>query len=472
MTNLVIAKFGGSAIGPDGVTIPKIIERINNLKKDSKVIAVFSAPLTVHDGKRRSLTDVVLEQGKNAENGIKPSLDIVKATYQKILQMVNEDNKKNCENVIDIHLKKAQKSLDDAFENKEFANEIRSRSLAFSGEILMSHVMNHILRSNQINADAVEFDDWPIITDNNIEFTNFLKSESNDKMGKISNLVENNEVVTIGGFIGKTVDGVTTTYERGGSDRTAADLGILFHNKYETSIDFEKDSSVVSADPKIVDLGLREINELSYNEARIAGMFGMKILDPIAIKEIVEYGVSIPIRITNIKNPEKTTIIKRELDKQKNHPIKIVTGKENCAIIRIETSLVQKLLTSLEKDKHYSEFIILSPFTKDGIELSRILFLDGDYVKRNEKYLLGFDSLATITYNRGVITLIGDEMWRVQQVVSRTSAKIGESGLNILNMDAQEETSRIIIVVEDAEENIKKAIKAVHEEISNIKFIK
>ena len=97
--------------------------------------------------------------------------------------------------------------------------------------------------------------------------------------------------------------------------------------------------------------------------------------------------------------------------------------------------------------------------------------MDGDYVKRNEKYLLGFDPLATITYNRGVITLIGDEMWRVQQVASRTSAKIGESGLNILNMDAQEETSRIIIVVEDAEENIKKAIKAVHEGIAEINFI-
>jgi len=102
---------------------------------------------------------------------------------------------------------------------------------------------------------------------------------------------------------------------------------------------------------------------------------------------------------------------------------------------------------------------------------TRILFLDGDYVKRNEKYLLGFDSLATITYNRGVITLIGDEMWRVQQVVSRTSTKIGESGLNILNMDAQEETSRIIIVVEDAEDNINKAINAIHEEISKINFV-
>ena len=471
MNNLVIAKFGGSAIGSDGESIPQILERINNLKKDSKLITVFSAPLTTHNGKRRSLTDVILEQGKNAENGIKPSLDIVKTCYQKIIQLVNDENKDNCQKDIDAHLEKSQKALEDALENGEFVDEIRSRALAFSGEILMSHVMNHILRSNDIKTDAVEFDDWPIITDNNIESTNFLKSESNERIRKIEELVKNNQVVTIGGFIGKTVDNVTTTYERGGSDRTAADLGILFHKKYETSIDFEKDSSVVSADPKIVKEGLREVIQLSYNEARLAGMFGMKILDPIAIKEIVEHGVDMPIKITNIKNPEKITTIKRQLDEQKGHPIKIVTGKENCAIFRIETNSIQKLLTSLEKDKRYSEFIILSPFTKDGVELSRILFLDGDYVKRNEKYLLGFDSLATITYNRGVITLIGDEMWRVQQVASRTSAKIGESGLNILNMDAQEETSRILIVVEDAEENIRKAITAVHDEISKINFI-
>jgi len=471
MTKLIVVKFGGSALGPDGSSIPEIVKRINDLKKDSKIITVFSAPLTIHNGKNRSLTDVVLEQGRNAENGIKPSLNIVKSTYQKILEMVNSENKQDCKNTIDSHLEKAQKALDEAFGNKEFADEIRSRALAFSGEILMSHVMNYILRSDGIKTDAVGFDDWPIITDNNIESTNFLRSESKDKMGKISELVEENEVVTIGGFIGKTVDNVTTTFERGGSDRTAADLGILFHKKYETSIDFEKDSAVVSADPKIVESGLSEVIQLSYNEARLAGMFGMKILDPIAMKEIVENGVDIPITVTNMKNPEKITIIKRILDEQKGHPIKIVTGKENCAIFRIETSCIQKLLTSLEKDKRYSEFIILSPFTKDGIEFSRMLFLDGDYVKRNEKYLLGFDSLATITYERGVITLIGDEMWRVQQVASRTSAKIGESGLNILNMDAQEETSRIIIVVEDAKDNIKKAIKAIHEEISEINFV-
>ena len=468
---LVVAKFGGSAIGIDGISIPLIIDRINDLKKDSKIIAVFSAPLTTQNGKKCSLTDVVLEQGRSVEKGIKANLDTVKSCYQKILDLVNSENKEDCQKIINLFLKKAEKALDEALEKKEFAEEIRSRSLAFSGEILMSHVMKYILKSNGIKTDAVSYDDWPIITDNNIESTNFLAAKSRENLDKTAKLVEENEVVTIGGFIGKTPDGITTTYERGGSDRTAADLGILFHKKYDTRIDFEKDSSVVSADPKIVETGLTEVDQLSYNEARLAGMFGMKILDPIAIKEIVENGVDMPIIVTNMKDPSKTTIIKRIPDSRNNHPIKIVTGKENCAIFKIETNSAQKLLVSLEKDKRYSEYVILSPFTKDGVEFSRILFLDGDYVKRNEKYFLGFDSLASITYNRGVITLIGDEMWRVQQVASRTSAKIGETGLNIFNMDAQEETSRIIIVIEDSKDNIRKAINAIHKEKSKINFI-
>jgi aspartate kinase len=213
------------------------------------------------------------------------------------------------------------------------------------------------------------------------------------------------------------------------------------------------------------------VENLSYNEARLAGMFGMNILDPVAIKEILENGVSMQIVITDMRNPERTTTIERKSTNSNGHPIKIITGKKNCAILRIEDESAHKLLESLENKKRYSEFVILSPFTKDGIKFTRILFLDGDYIKRNEKYVLGFDALATITYNRGVITLIGDEMWRVQQIVSKTSARIGESGINILNIDAQEETSRIIVVVEDSGNNIEKAISVIHEERANIKFI-
>jgi aspartate kinase len=470
LERLVVAKFGGSASGIDGEFVSDIVLRIKQLKQDSKVIAVFSAPLTMHEGKRKSLTDLALYIGRKAEEGTTPDITPIKQSYQKILSSVSDQYKSECQKTIDSFLARATQAFSEAKDKKSFSNEVRSRALAFSGEILMSYVMSYILKSAGLKSDVASYDAWPIITDNNIESTNFLASESAARLGPLEDLVKNNEVVSIGGFIGKTADGVETTYERGGSDRTAADLGILFHKKYDTRIDFEKDSAVVSADPRIVSEELEDITLLSYNEARIAGMFGMKILDPIAIKEILENGVDMPIIITNMKDPSKTTTILRKSDNQNGHPLKIVTGKKNCAILKIESVAAEALLESLEKEKRYSEFVILSPFTKDDIEFTRILFLDADYVKRNERYFLGFDSLATIQYNRGVITLIGDQMWRVHQIVSKASSRIGDAGLNILNMDAQEETSRVIIVVDDSADNIETAIRAVHSERSKITF--
>ena len=471
MNSVVVAKFGGSVIGVDGISIPIIIQRINSLSRDAKVVAVFSAPLTIVEGKRRSLTDVALELGKRAEEGKMSDLIILRKTYEKILELVSSEFQEKCRTIIDDCLDKVRIELEKAMAKKEFADEVRSKTLAFSGEILMSNIMQYILQSQGMKSKAVGLDNWPIITDGNIESTNFLASESNEKVEFLERLIDENQIVTIGGFIGRTKDGIITTYERGGSDRTAADLGILLHKKFDVKIDLEKDSSVVSADPKIISDGLTEVENLSYNEARLAGMFGMNILDPIAIKEILENGVSVPIVITDIRNPEKITTVERKSINKNGHPIKIITGKKNCAILRIEDESAHKLLESLENKKRYSEFVILSPFTKDGIKFTRILFLDGDYIKRNEKYILGFDPLASITHNRGVITLIGDEMWRVQQIVSKISARIGESGINILNIDAQEETSRIIVVVEDSGNNIEKAISAIHEERTNIKFI-
>jgi len=117
-----------------------------------------------------------------------------------------------------------------------------------------------------------------------------------------------------------------TTFERGGSDRTAADLGILLDKKFDVKIDLEKDSSVVSADPRIVKEGLTRVDNLSYNEARLAGMFGMNILDPIAIKEILENGVSLPIIITDMKNPERITKIESHVKDALAKGAKLLAG--------------------------------------------------------------------------------------------------------------------------------------------------
>lgn len=152
-------------------------------------------------------------------------------------------------------------------------------------------------------------------------------------------MIEGNDVVSVGGFIGKTVDGLETTYERGGSDRTAADIAILLHANYDVSMDFGKDSAVLSADPKIVFNNLESVEYLSYNEARLAGMFGMKILDPVAIKEINDNKLDIPVAITNMNDPTKKTTVRKDVPVTDDENfVKIITGKRNCSIVRMDSN--------------------------------------------------------------------------------------------------------------------------------------
>ncbi len=51
MTNLIVAKFGGSAIGADGLSIPIIIQRVNELKKMRRWLQFFLHLLQFKMGK-------------------------------------------------------------------------------------------------------------------------------------------------------------------------------------------------------------------------------------------------------------------------------------------------------------------------------------------------------------------------------------------------------------------------------------
>ncbi|HEX2557469.1 MAG TPA: aspartate kinase, partial [Nitrososphaera sp.] len=315
-----------------------------------------------------------------------------------------------------------------------------------------------------LKASHVPIEKWPIVTDDNFEAANFMVHESRQHAGHLIELLEHSDIVSIGGFIGKTVDGLETTYERGGSDRTAADIAILLQEHYDVKIDLEKDSAVLSADPRIVKDDLEFIQYLSYNEAKIAGMFGMKILDPVAIKEIDDNDLDIPIVITDMAKPDGgvTTIQRKPPLQDSTNPIKIVTGKRNCAMVRMESNASSHLVASLELDRQYHDFVKLSPYMVDGTEMTRLLFLDSDYVRRYERHFRAYYPKTDIVYGRGVVTLIGDEMWRVPKIASTASSIVSEHDINILNLDAQEETSRILIVVEDKGSSVADAVKAIH----------
>lgn len=464
MTSITVAKFGGSALGADGVLIPKIMDRIKQIMKESKVVAVFSAPLIEYDGKVSSMTDVAIKVGRNYASSNPVEIEVLREVYERIAsQHLDEKQKKEFLDQLDKFYRQVIVSLKVAAENRRFVDVIRSRTLAYSGEVTMSYLMGYVMQAHGIKATHVPIEHWPIITDDNFEAANFMAGESRRNASHLIELIQKHDAVSMGGFIGKTADGLETTYERGGSDRTAADIAIILSDKFDTKISFEKDSAVLSADPKIVKDGLDFVPYLSYNEARIAGMFGMKILDPIAIKEIDDNDLDIPIVITNMTRPDSVTMIKRRPpENDGSNPIKIVTGKKNCAIVRMESISASHLIASLERDKQYHEFVKLSPYVKDDVEMTRLLFLDADYVRRQERHFRAYYQKADIVYGRAVVTLIGDEMWRVPKIASTASSTVSEHDINILNLDAQEETSRILIVVEDKGNSVADAVKAIH----------
>lgn len=463
MTPITVAKFGGSALGTDGMMIPMIIERIKQIQKTSKVVAVFSAPLIEYEGRVSSMTDVAIRVGRNYAASNPIEIEVLREVYERIVAAHLNDEKKEFLDQLDKFYRQVIISLKGAAENRRFVDVIRSRTLAYSGEVTMCYLMGYVMRAHGIKAAHVPIENWPIITDDNFEAANFMPDESRKAASHLMELIEGNDVVSMGGFIGRTIDNLETTYERGGSDRTAADIAIILQGRYDTKISFEKDSAVLSADPKIVKEGLDFVPYLSYNEARIAGMFGMKILDPIAIKEIDDNDLDIPIAITDMTKPGSVTVIKRTppTDDSAN-PLKIVTGKKNCAIVRMESTSASHLIVNLERDKQYHDFVKLSPYVKDDTEMTRLLFLDADYVRRQERHFRAYYPKTEVVYDRAAVTLIGDEMWRVPKIAASASSTVSEHDINILNLDAQEETSRILIVLEDKGSSVADAVRAIH----------
>jgi aspartate kinase len=109
------------------------------------------------------------------------------------------------------------------------------------------------------------------------------------------------EVPVLGGFIGATEAGVTTTLGRGGSDYSAAIFGACL-DVDEIQIWTDVDG-MLTADPRIVAEPVL-VPRLSFSEASELAYFGAKVLHPSTILPAV--AKNIPVRILNSRRPEVT----------------------------------------------------------------------------------------------------------------------------------------------------------------------
>lgn len=114
----------------------------------------------------------------------------------------------------------------------------------------------------------------------------------------------------------------------------------------------------------------------------------------------------------------------------------------------------------MEKNRRFKGFTELRPYKKDDEWVSKLLFLDGEFFRKNEEIIRRYDESSEVERDLGAITLIGDEMYRVPDVSAEVQSAIKGYGINIENADAQKETSSILIIVK--EEHVEKCVSLIH----------
>ena len=447
--HISVAKFGGSLLDVDGKGIPKIVKRVKEIRdKDGcGPIVVFSAPL--------GCTDALIRVGESYAQACSLPLETVFEIYEHLAKLfIKKKWLKQAIDELTAYKSLLQTTLDTV--NKRFSGNIKARTLTLGGELAMSMLMNYVLKSNGLDSCCLSIEDWPIVTDDNFEDALPNYELSKKRVHMLIEPLEDGKVVSLAGFLGVTADGLETTLGRGGSDLTGVFTSCLLKDVYSTKTLLYKDVPVQSADPKVVNGQKTEnVKTLTYNEAHKASMMGMKIVQSPAIAMARRFGQ--PLIVVPIDEPENYSVI--EAQTSGNKVVKCITGKFGCAILSMNDEKSRSLEDSLRIWERRNDFMDLGAETMEtGERIRDFLFLDSDFLKKNEEKLKGFDENMKVNYGLGVVTLIGDKMKDSPGVASLAISAI--SGINIKRGIFAPHTSQIILVVE--EKNVNATVSAIH----------
>jgi aspartate kinase len=159
------------------------------------------------------------------------------------------------------------------------------------GEIISAVVLASYVYKRTQNVTVLTGYQAGIITDDNFGEANILEI----KTEKIWELLKEDRIVIVAGFQGATIYGDVTTLGRGGSDITAAAIGVaLGAEKVEVYTDVD---GVATCDPKLTPQA-PVLTWLDYKTALELSSQGAKVLHPKAVQ--ILYGQGIPLIVKNI----------------------------------------------------------------------------------------------------------------------------------------------------------------------------
>ena len=296
----IVMKFGGTSVA-DADAILRLIATVREQQERA------GGPPVVVVSALAGVTDKLVAISRLAEEG---AADHAAAELQVLLMrhvaVATGVTNESCEALVSA-VQRAFDELMGLVHALSVLREVSTRSLdavlsvgeAVSSQIVAAACTDHQLPARWIDARTV------LVTDaeHNAAAPD-MNATAERACESLNPVLDAGITPVLGGFIGATASGVTTTLGRGGSDYSAAIFGASI-DAGEIQIWTDVDG-MLTADPRIVEQP-RVVPQLSFAEASELAYFGAKVLHPSTILPAV--GQNIPVRILNSRRPRSTGTI-------------------------------------------------------------------------------------------------------------------------------------------------------------------
>jgi aspartate kinase len=322
------------------------------------------------------------------------------------------------------------------------------------GERLSSFIVTLAFRHFGMQAEHVDARDV-IVTDRRHTHAAPLFPETYARLAKTISPLTENAVVVMGGFIGSTEDGVTTTLGRGGSDFTASIVGAGIDAE-EIQIWTDVDG-MLTADPTILPGGHR-VKTISFAEAAELAYFGAKVLHPATVVPAVEK--NIPVLILNSRRPEipGTRIVAEAV--RCSNVVKSIACKRKIALVSIHSTRMFMahgfLHRIFEVFDRFETPVDMVATSEVSVSLTVDLF---DRLDAIQSELRQFADVE-IEKNQSIVCLVGDNIRYTPGVARRMFNAL--EGVNIRMVSQGASLLNLGFVI--AEDDLRETVAALHRE--------
>lgn len=347
-------------------------------------------------------------------------------------------------------------ALDELLRGIAAVGELTPRStdqvLSF-GERISSKMVAEAFSARDIDAIHLDARDF-LITDATHTKALPIFDETNTRIrAQVKPLVDGKRVPVLGGFIGSTLSGTTTTIGRGGSDFSAAIVGAgLDAQRIEIWTDVD---GMMTTDPRLC-RDARRIKVIGFDEAAELAYFGAKVLHPATLLPAVHK--NIPVQVLNSRNPKNQGTRIAARPPRCTNIFKAIAVKKRITIVDIVAArmlMAHGFLRSVFEvfDRHRCPIDVVSTS-----EVSVSLTVDSN--EQIPALAADLQKLADVKYTgrKAIICLVGETLRHAPGIAARVFGAIPDVNVQMISQGASE-INITFVIDEDA---VEKTVQQLH----------